>query len=460
MRTFAILTLALANAAMAQLPANSISRSASGQFLVVSRAGDMRRLPLAVSTNATLLRLDAQFATVSAERTRQTIYRILEANDTWEYPISVTLQRPQSPSDVGTVTPGYLGPRRAYHVQLPAMIAPSRYLQTLTEAVLMEIAGRNAKDGAVEIPAWLTEGITYHLLGNHTTELLLSAPSRSDNGLPMNRMGLEYRQFSPLEKAHRVLVGTAPLSFEELSWPRPEQLSGSSHELYQASAQVFLFKLLKLADGPACLRNFLNSLPAHQNWQLAFLEAFEPHFKRPLDIEKWWTLEGFNFAQRDLTHTWPLAESWNKLDAVLTERVDLFTSTNSLPESSDLSLTQLIESWSADQQDPVLDRKRLELRQLMLRLAPEIHPLAAEYVDALDDYLRFRSAAPANSGTDRIGANSLRFAELKLLKRLNSLEAERARLRLDSTSPAVGAGTDTTASLREMRLPASALRAN
>lgn len=459
MKIIAALTFALASVALAQLNPGDISRSASGQFIVSSQAGDLRRAPPALATNLNFLRLEPTFTAVSAERTKQTLNRLLEATDAWELPVTITLRRPRTADDPVTVMAGYLGTRRACHVQLPAVVAPDRYLHALTEAVLLETALRKTEAPNLEIPAWLTEGLAYHLGCNHATELLLSAPNKQDNGLPLNRTQLEFRQVSPLEKAHKILVGTAPLSFEELSWPQTEQLQGRGHDFYRASAQVFVVSLLRLPDGPACMRRFLAALPAFQNWQLAFLAAFEPHFKRPLDIEKWWSLEGLNFAGRDLTQTWPVAESWDKLDAVLTESVNVFTSTNSLPTRTQWSLAEMIERWSAEEQSEALDRKRKQLRELQLRIAPELHPLTANYVGALNDFLNARGPAAAQEGLGRIGGNSARYAELKLLRRLNVLEAERAKLRPDSASPKPGA-LDATAGLREMRLPAPALRAN
>jgi hypothetical protein len=460
MKIAVALTLALASPAMAQLAPNDLSRSASGQFIVTSHAGDLRLAPAALATNTTFLRLEPSFTAVSTERTKQAVQRLLGVTESWEQPVTVTLLRTRTPNDPITVTPGYLGSRRAYHVKLPAVIAPDRYLCAITEAILLEMAGRKAGEAHLEIPSWLVEGMAYQLLCNDATELLLSSPNRQDNGLPINRTQLEFRRLSALEKAHRILVGTTPLSFEELSWPLPNQLHGDGHDVYRASAQVFLINLLKFPDGQACLRKFLESLPAHQNWQMAFLKAFAPHFKRPLDIEKWWALEGLNFAGRDLTQTWPLAESWEKLEAVLTENVDVFTSTNSLPERSQLSLAQMIQTWTAEQQTEALGRKCAALRELQFRIAPELHPLTADYWSVLNDYLKVRSSASERGGAGRMSANTLRYAELRLLKRLDVLEAKRASLRPGQTNPNPAGMLDTAVSLREMRLPASALRAN
>jgi hypothetical protein len=465
MNTFAatlLLTLAGAFMASAQTARNDVTRSMSGQFLVATRAGDLRWIPPALATNSSLLRLEPQFAAVSAERIKQTVWRLIELEGSWELPIAITLQRPRSANDAVNVFRDRLGTRPCYHVNMPAAILREQYLHALVQVVLLEFAGRKAPEQPVEIPDWLLEGLTYHLLCNHSTELLLSAPIHQDNGLPLDRAFTEYRQFSPMEKAHKVLIGTTPLSFEELSWPTTGQLKGEELPRYQASAQVFLCSLLRFPDGAECLRRFLTELPKHQNWQMAFLTGFAPHFKRPLDIEKWWALEGLSFAQRDITQTWPYAQSWEKLDAVLTETVDVFVSTNQLPERSQLTLSKAVRTWNDERQIEMLERKSTELKALNLRIAPELASLTASYITTLDNYLRERKIVAPSASADRTRQKLGQRSEQQLINRLAELDTERERLRLGQDQaqsapdiaklPGVVAG--------EMRLPEFKLRAN
>jgi hypothetical protein len=451
-----LLTLASAFTGLGQTARTDVTRSMSGQFLVTTRAGDLRWTPPALATNLDFLRLEPQFVAVSAERTKQAVWRLIDFDGQWAQPIAITLRRPRTANDAVGVSHDRIGTRPGYHLDMPAVVAREKYLRALVQAVLLEFAERKTPERTVEIPDWLTEGLTYHLLCNHSTELLLSAPRHHDNGLPLDRTFTEYRQSSPMEKAHKVLVGTTPLSFEELSWPTPAQLKGESRPRYQASAQVFLGSLLRLPGGAACLRNFLLALPDHQNWQMAFLAGFEPHFKRPLDIEKWWVLEGLNFAQRDLTQTWPYAQSWEKLDAALIETVDRFVSTNQLPERSQLSLTEAVRTLNAARRQEVLERKSTELKALHLRIAPELAPLTANYIAAIDTYLRRHNASAPPSNSDRIRLN-----EQRLFKRLAELEVGRARLRPGQETSDTATNVATVpAALGEMRLPEFKLRAN
>jgi hypothetical protein len=195
---------------------------------------------------------------------------------------------------------------------------------------------------------------------------------------------------------------------------------------------------------------------------MAFLTGFAPHFKRPLDIEKWWALEGLSFAQRDITQTWPYAQSWEKLDAVLTETVDVFVSTNQLPERSQLTLSKAVRTWNDERQIEMLERKSTELKALNLRIAPELASLTASYITTLDNYLRERKIVAPSASADRTRQKLGQRSEQQLINRLAELDTERERLRLGQDQaqsapdiaklPGVVAG--------EMRLPEFKLRAN
>lgn len=456
-----LLTWAGVFMAGAQTARNDVTRSMSGQFLVNTRAGDLRWIPPALATNNSILRLEPQFTAVSAERIKQTVWRLFELEGPWEQPIAITLQPARSATDPVNVFRDRLGTRPCFHVNMPAAVWRDQYLRALVQVVLLEFAGRKSPEQAVEIPEWLVEGLTYHLLCNHSTELLLSAPSHQDNGLPLDRAFTEYRQLSPMEKAHKVLIGTMPLSFEELSWPTAAQLQGDELARYQASAQVFLCSLLHLPEGTKCLQRFLSELPNHKNWQLAFLAGFAPHFKRPLDVEKWWVLEGLSFAQRDITQTWPYAQSWEKLDATLIEVVDVFVSTNQLPERSQMTLSQAVRTWHDERQLEMLERKSTELKALNLRIAPELLPLTANYIATLDNYLRDQKIVAPSASADRIRQNLSPRSEQQLIRRLAELDTERERLRPGQDQ--IGSAPNVAkvpGVLGEMRLPEFKLRAN
>lgn len=462
MNRFAALSsiaLAATITAFAQPDPQTSARSASGQFYVSGQPVNLGILAPELATNNSVIVLEPTLVTVSSERTRQAVWRLLDFEGTWEQPVAISLYPARSLNDEINIITECSGTHRSYRVELPSAITGERYLRALTQVILLEFAGRDAANQAVDIPAWLTEGIAFHLLCNHSPELLLGKPRRKEGGLPLNRLAIEYRQISPLEKAHKILLGDTAMTFEELSWPGPNE-TGANRARFQASAQLFVSCLLKLPGGYTAMRNFLSSLPKHQNWQLAFLQAFNSQFQRPLDIEKWWTLEGMSFAGRDLTQTWPYEESCTKLSSALIETVDVYTSTNDLPKRTQIPLTDMVREWRTDQRE-LLTRKSAELRLLHQRIAPELEPLTADYIGAIDAFLNQRNNIAASPGASRLTVGVERLSRQKLLRRLTELDKEFDRLAAKPAPPSNPSNPNRTVQdLLEMRLPPSRLRAN
>jgi hypothetical protein len=97
-------------------------------------------------------------------------------------------------------------------------------------------------------------------------------------------------------------------------------------------------ELLDLKNGPAQLRTTLQSLPHFYNWQTAFQNAFSADFPRPLDLEKWWTLQVVSFVARDPASRWTPAVSREKLGEILSVPVEMRTASNALPTHAHISL--------------------------------------------------------------------------------------------------------------------------
>lgn len=456
----ALMVVAAANAQ--SLSAATSARSVSGQFYVSAPDSNSFRPNVTIGTNASVIRLEPTLVAVSCERIKQAVWRELEFRGPWQHKVVIALRPARSADDRVTIVTERSADGWAYRVEMPEVLPSERYLRALVQVVLLELANRRAGNKPVEIPVWLTEGLAFHLLCNNGPELLLGTPRQRANGVTLQPTFVEFHRFSALEKAHKILLGTTPLTFEELSWPAPGQFEGTTGPKYQASAQLLCYELLKLRGGPECMRNFLSALPDYLNWQMAFLRGFEPHFSRPLDAEKWWTLEAMEFAGRDLTQTWPYEESWTKLADALMEPVDIFVSTNQLPNRSSVPLQTVIREWDTARQKEVLRRKATALGALRLRLAPELMSLSADYASALEAYLQSLETLGSRPTTMRIQAGGTRIATYKLLKRLEALDAQLEQLRPGGKPNRDKAPTSITPSdiAREMRLPTSRLRAN
>ncbi|MEI9961067.1 MAG: hypothetical protein WDM76_07995 [Limisphaerales bacterium] len=197
-----------------------------------------------------------------------------------------------------------------------------------------------------------------------------------------NESGLD-----PLAEARGVLRNYPALTFKQLSWPTDAQLAGDDGGLYRASAQVFTSELLKLKNGPVHLRVMLDTLLNFYNWQAAFQAAFRENFPRPLDVEKWWSLQVVNLASRESGSTWTAAASCAKLAEIISVPVEIRTASNALPVHAEISLQAVINNWDAARRAEILQTKLRDLELAQFRVAPPLAVLTDGYRQAIAGYL-------------------------------------------------------------------------
>ncbi len=369
---------------------NSV-QSASGQFVANGPAqfSPLVHLP-GVAANTNLVRLEPALLSVSAERIKDSLRRQLgiAPNAPWQGKIFLVLHPAQSPDeDVTIVSQPFLNGWN-YQVQLPDVLSQSRFLRAMTSVLLLELANRNAMGArAAEIPGWLTDGLSQQLSAAGSPEMILSAPGRLVDGLPQNRTVTTQRGVDPLADARRVLRDHAALTFDQLSWPTDDQLTGGDDGVYHASAQLFVSELLGLQNGPARLRAMLAALPGCYNWQTAFQSAFRENFPRPLDVEKWWALQVVSFVARSSGPRWTPAVSREKLDEILSVPVEVWTASNTLPAHTEVSLQAVIRNLEPPQQTEILQTKLRDLELAQLRVAAPLAVLTDEYRRTVASYL-------------------------------------------------------------------------
>ena len=421
-----------------EIPGNNRTiYSDSGQF-VVSGIADASYVfrSRSLLNNTNLIDLNPSLLTVACERIKQALWKNLGLTGPWSGKIFLVLHQAQSPDESITVTSERFADRWEYRIQLPDIVDRMRFLRALTQVLLLEIANRNPGTHPAEIPIWLREGFVQKWLTFEGPPLIPPLPSRSINGLKINTSVMVLRGYDPLKQAHAVLSADRPITFEELSWPENGDFDGARGELYRCAAQLFLSQLLNLTDGRADLRAMLNALPRYYNWQIAFLHAFQAHFNRLIDVEKWWAVNLVQFAGRDPTHAWSLNESLQKLDDAIHPAVQVRTSTNELPLHTDTTLQTVIRDWKPDEQIETLQRVIINLQLMRLQVAPAVTALADEYRLALESYLK--RAEPDDSALARRHqvASSHILLVRDTLKQLDALDARRASFQAQSPSVA------------------------
>src|SRR6185312_11143568 len=135
-------------------------------------------------------------------------------------------------------------------MELPDAVDRNRLVEAVVRASLLEIANRNSTDRSVEMPEWLVRGLARELMGTAEVKLILPPPTHLDeHGWTISRTTVDFsdtprpsttltRKMNPLTDAAEVLKTHEPLTFDEMSWPTEEQLSGNGMEVYNCSAQL------------------------------------------------------------------------------------------------------------------------------------------------------------------------------------------------------------------------------
>jgi hypothetical protein len=385
----AVCLLVALSSALGQSRAH-ISNSRSGQFIVPLVAPPTVNRPLGLEKNPLLKPIDLRLLPVSCERVKELLWRELGAKAPWQGRIFVTLYAASSENDAITISSEWFRDGWQYRLELPDLVQPGRYVRALVQVLLLEMANRNAGTHSGEVPGWLSEGLSREVLASSPVELLLSPPQSTANGLQLVSTNRSQVQDNPLAEAHKHLTAGPALTFQDLSWPTPEQLAGEAGEVYGSSAQLFVSDLLALSGGRDCMRAMLAELPQHYNWQLAFFHAFQAHFPGPREVEKWWALQVVHFTGRELAQNWDGDEGWKKLTEVVRSEVHVRLGTNDMPLRVEAKLQNVLSEWDDARQLPALRTKLLELGLLRPRLSPELASLVDEYCHILNDYLTER----------------------------------------------------------------------
>ena len=426
----------VASAQLAGLDADS-AHSRTGQFVVYGG-----RLPSATTalpelvTNSNYIELESSLVAVSCERIKQALWAELDVSGQWSGRIHLTLRATKGEEDPITIISDRFPKGWSYRLELPQFVERKRFVRALVQTLLQERANRHGGSRSAEIPFWLTEGLTRHLLNARSGELLLPTPRWGVRGLEINPVVIEERRRDPLESAREYLREHPPLTVEALSWPTVEGTSGDAGEVFACSAQLFVTELMRLKGGRACLRTLVDELAGCYNWQTAFFRAFRHHFTRQLDLEKWWDLQLVHFTRRDPHQLWTVEDSWRKLDQILRTPVEVRRATNDLPVHADVSLQVVIREWDSIRQVPVLNTKLRDLELARLRVAPELVELLELYHRALANFIRHRDQADLVLPVAKFNQPRLKPITRETLKQLDELDAKRTSLRPQSNPSA------------------------
>jgi hypothetical protein len=302
-----------------------------------------------------------------------------------------------------------------YRMDLPNEIEATRFIDLVTETVLLEQVNRHSSDKFTQIPRWLVQGLAAQVQAVAPETLVL------EQHLPITRM----KRLDPIAGIRQSQTNFSVLTFDELSWPGV--LSPEKATRYRQSAQLFVAELSRLKNGHALLRHMLDILPDNPHWQVAFMQAFEPHFKQLIDVEKWWELTVANLTGggpgRILSHE----QSIQQIDAALQVPVQILPEDfSTLPTRNNLTLQKILSDWESREQNKAFEKVIRRLRLLRSRVQLEMVPLLNEYAAALEKYLQDSEKNLLRRVFSRGNLNDLRQSTLR---QLDALDQRRTKFR-------------------------------
>lgn len=432
------LSLGLACGSASSFPTErSTARSLSGQFIVHAANNEVVGAAQAgFARDGKHLPLEPALTTIACERIKDALAQELGWSGQWQHRIYLSLHRALTAGDEITLLGSRYKDGWSYRVDIPNPVEKTRFVRAIVQVLLLEQANRTAGERSAEIPLWLSEGLAQQILATHGHQVLLAPPQLQVNRLTLQPGLWDRRHANAATLARRGLDGQPPLSLGELSWPKEDQLAGPDARTYELSAQLLVAELLQFRDGRECTARMLGELAGCLNWQTAFLRAFQAHFQRQLDFEKWWTLQTVHYAGREPGAAWSPDDSWSKLDELLQVPAEVRRGRTELPQMTSVPLAKVIRDWPFARQEPVLRGKLTELFLARQRVAPELGALVDDYRQLLAGYLEQRAEASQILGTGKARAPNARAVVMNTLKQLNALERLRANARVASPSPA------------------------
>jgi hypothetical protein len=375
--------------------------------------------PASVGAPDDKINLEPALIVVSCERLKESLLFELGMKDEWQGAVALLIDSSWKDDREPSLTAIHHPSGWSYELALPKAIKPEILVRALVETLLVEMANRRAGEQSAEIPYWLAEGMSAHLQAYNLPMFVIRPNTQGANG----RVTIDGADGVRLQ-----LRTHTPVSFQQLCWPAPEDLAGANGALYRSCAQLFVENLLDMKDGRACLRRMLNEMPAHLNWQTAFLMGFHSHFEQLLDVEKWWGLSCVSFEGGDAT-PWTGEQCWRKLQDALDVPVEVHLDPSRLPTEARLTLQEVITQWDATNVQHALQRTVQDLQLLHWRGGREVRPLVDQYLTVLSGYLHQNQAALQLEAVKRNPPHRFKVVQKETVRNLDILDKKRVALR-------------------------------
>jgi hypothetical protein len=408
------------------------------------------------SADNQMVTLDPTYLAASAERIQQAIYDQLGLVDPHRGTVYITLRSPTTPPLDILVTNirNSRGGEWDYKLEIPEQVRADHLLRALTHVILLEVANRHRRPELVELPLWLREGMVEHLRATAMKTVFFSQDVRVSD---VSRLNEEVAQLK------REIEGESLFSLEKLSWPATIKGGPTAERLFRLTSHALVTELLQLPEGGSQLGETIRLLPDYQNWQFAFLRAFQNKFETLLDLEKWWavatvslsgveqrvkpTQDGEQVFRTELdldrwqrvvsahlgnsgaNEQWSFGESYLQLGEILRVSVERREEDDDEVYREEISVPDLITSMKFSVQKPVIEQLIARLFGLQLHAPAELKGLVRDYRFVLEKYLVDTEETYAPKKMKFSTNISPVVVTRRTLAKLEELDGQRERLR-------------------------------
>jgi hypothetical protein len=352
-----------------------------------------------------------------------------------------------------------------YRLSVPEQVNRTRFIKSIVQVLLFELANREAGAQPAELPPWLVDGLARRLESTSLAGLTLEPTDWSDmdsGSLTRNRKQLnessgwkysrartvrKQRRADPLAGVRAWLQANPALTLDQLNWPDETLAADEGEGGYGYCAQLLVHELLRLRNGRAYFLQMIQQLHGSLNWQTAFFSVFREQFPRLMDLDRWWALRVVQFGQVEQFSMRSPAEQWRQMEEILSIQTATQGNPKELPTRAESTLQNVVADWDYAELKSFLPEKMLQLRALEGRAQVSARELIEQYCAALTFYLRQRETANRVSGRRNEPSINLPAVINDTVKRLNELDEKRREMKQTS------AGSDGRPAAAERNLP-------
>ena len=360
--------------------------SQSGQFMVYGPVSPKRRGGM-LDVNLDTILIGPGHVAIAADRLRAAMLKRLGIPLFLGSKVKIRLNPTLNPmATIPVVTVRHLS-GYSYELTLPCEIEASKLVRALVQITLLDLTNRKPQLRDIQVPFWLTAGLTQILLSQPDLVLVLKKPESNGKAMVAEEVVRTVRRHDPFFRVRARLSSRRAFDFSEIAMPSPAHIRGENWKDFQACSNLLVDRLLALPMGEQRLQRMIRLLPDSLNWQTAFLKVYGDLFSDMLEVEKWWAVMIVQFTGQNQYQNWTLLEAVEKLENLLKLPAEIKLSDADSPFDAEITIQQALRGWDFEVQKSKFQQKINQLIVARLKMPRQLIPFVNEYGRIIETYV-------------------------------------------------------------------------